>query len=201
VAIDTQTVVVGGSGTGTTKEYIPLTGGGLGILPMARMVMRGAIALDGSGAGDTAELSLESTLPDNVVWQCTSLFHTIQWADLPAAPWSLAQFEYAASPDGTAPTDLFYPMIVFPTDVSGKQGIALGNAGAGPIQGAMPGVQGQTPFANFTFAVAGDIYRFRLAGPDTTDSDSTLTFYWTWLAYTFEQARAAPLHIGFNNLR
>ena len=207
MAVDLQTVTAGVT-SGTFADYIQLDGGGVGVLPFAKMSYRGAFTLDGSGAADTAVCRITLPLPHNVVWQLDTWFLETQGT---GAAYSAGQFEMYFAPSTVAfgaSTQLDY--VIYPSgpgnsddsvaDInnwqfgSGRSLIVTG----GTSNQRFPGLN---PFQLISFQdpSGGADPVISIGSFDQVQAASgTCRFTVEFLGYTYEQMSHAALHVGLN---
>lgn len=210
MARDAQTVTIGqtSSPDNTLAEYIPLRGGGIGILPVARYVHRGSFAINGSGSSDTADLRVTLPLPSNVVWQLDQFAFITEDTN----SYFAGVFEMYIAPSSTEfgdSTQISYPMYksirVDPANL-GNDYVSwqFGDGGAiRPDTGAIvqAAARNLDPFRVITFNdISGGADPVIWIGTDNgvNATPGTGRVFVSWLGYTFEQMNSAELWTGLN---
>lgn len=186
---------------GTVSNYVPLTGGGKGVLPNAIVSHRGSFDLDGSGVGDTADTRITFPLPADQAWQL-AVMHVILHD---TSAYDKCQLELTVRPgpvqNGLAQL-LRFPMMqsdLFDTEVGAvvfhQYLFAANNFNSpGADSAILMGLQGPGSilFYNNTQSFANPVIWIG-AGDTTNVTGGAFDFNVLWLGYTKEQQDRAPM--------
>jgi len=214
MANDVQTIEWG-TEPGTRVEYIPLEGGGHGLMPFAQVVFSGSFTLEGSTSGDTGNAIITFPLPQGVAWQMQSwaawIFGTTAAI---ATAWDTGIFDifYTPNPDSNFPTQLSFPtyqtteMTKAPAEfismlVFGKNTRIVSSSTA---NNPYPDEGRQSPYTFLSWrphGVANLDPVLTIGGGTTTQlpSGGVLTIVLTLLGYTLVQMRSALLFAGLDS--
>lgn len=209
MARDAQTATAGAS-AGTRLDFLPLLNPPefrrAGNSPMALLTHRGNLTLDGSGAGDTADLNLALPLPIDFVWQLNS------WAAVinTTADYDRGFFELPINQPGSAQGAA--TTMNFAVNFSDQINILAGTTvakmilcfGTGNISpGANPTVPmdkvSPFPWLSYNLPSNPADAALLISGGAGTDLDAgALVFAFQWIGYTLEQGRSHALYTGIN---
>ncbi len=209
MARDNQAFTIGDNtaGNSTKVDYILLQGGGVGVLPVARVVFRGSATLNGSGAGDTADCRITLPLPSDNVWQMDSFaFHTET-----TAGYDVGVFEMYVAPSTTAfgqSTQVNFPLM----QLAGRSAVPGGtNSFPYAIAAQAKNTSGSTFASSLTLDDPYRIISFNdvsagadpvihiSGGSETNIASGTIRMVVSFLGYTFEQMSSSALWVGLNH--
>jgi len=188
-----------GVASNTFSEYLLLEGGGMGPLPFATQVHRGALTLAATTGTDTADFRLTFPLSENVAWKLSS-FNVSILAQNTDNDWEEGNFELHYSPSTIefgGPITLYYGLAVSsPIDsgVGGVQSIGMGIRTSAAT--TMEPILGNRPDSLVsTHDVAGSNNPALTLTTLTNAAISTAVFRFAlvWKAYTYEQIKKAIL--------
>lgn len=203
MARDLQEVTVGIE-PGTFSNYVPLTGGGKGVLPNAIVSQRGEFDVDGSGVGDTADTRITFPLPADQAWQLVD-FH-LQLHDTSEYDKCLLEMTIRPPPVQTGSAQLLrFPLVqsdFWDHEVAAttfhQYLFACANFNSpGADSAIVTGIQGPGAilFYNNTQSFASPVIWLG-AGDATAVTGGSCKFNVLWVGYTKEQCDAAPMWAG-----
>lgn len=189
-------------------EYTLLDGGGQGMMPVARAVHSGSLALTATTGTDTKSIRIKFDLPNLIVWQLRAWYTAIDTTE----DYARGAFEmYVSSTLATSGASQQFNFSTFRTDavdtVSGSptasQYILGGSddqnaAGGDWVAPAMRG-SGLSPFDLINFKNELASATLALFSTNAPTAAGVLRFNYEWLGYTYEQVRSAAFWFGFNN--